>query len=90
MNKIPNALEYHIISEYLGESDSLSRLKCVSKNFDYISYHKSHHVRCKKCEWFIKNFPKEHLCNVQNCMIIKNMKCKTTHKCNVINSDEYY
>ena len=86
MNRIPYELEYYIISKFLGERDSLSRMKCVSKKFNYISYHKSNHARCKNCEWFVKNFPKEHLCDTSNCMIIKNMKYKTTHKCKIINT----
>ena len=73
MNILPEELEYYIISEYLGERDSLSRLKCVSKKFDYISYHKTNHVECRGCGWFIKDFQRDHKCNVSNCMLIKNI-----------------
>ena len=69
--KLPKDLERNIIKEYLGERISLSTLKCVSKYFSYISYHKTNHVKCNNCGWYIKNFPKNHNCNVPNCMLIK-------------------
>ena len=74
MNKLPKHLEKHIIKEYLGEKDSLSRIKCVSKDFSYIVYHKTNHVKCKTTGWYIKNFPRDHDCNVTNCMLIKNVE----------------
>ena len=76
MNVLPELLEKYIISEYLGERDSLSRLKCVSRRYDYITYHKTNHVKCNDCGWFIKNFPRNHDCNVPNCMLIKNVRHK--------------
>ena len=80
MNKLSKDLEKHIIKEYLGEKDSLSRMKCVSKEFSYIVYHKTHHVKCKSCGWYIKNFPRDHDCNIDNCMLIKNIGMGYTHE----------
>jgi hypothetical protein len=71
MNNLPEHLRKHIIKEYLGERDSLSRLKCVARQFSYIVYHKTNHVKCKSCGWYIKNFIGDHDCNVPGCMLMK-------------------
>ena len=76
INNLPIDLQKYLFKEFLGERVSLSTLKCVSKKFNYISYHKSNHIKCSECEWFIKNFPRNHNCNTPNCMLIKYLNPK--------------
>lgn len=85
MNILPESIEKYIISDFLAERDSLSRLKCVARKYNYISYHKTHHVKCNNCGWFTKYFTKNHECNVPNCMLIKNIRCEVSHGCHCNN-----
>jgi hypothetical protein len=87
ITKLPEHIQKYIFKEYLGERISLSILLCVSKKFSFISYHKSNHVKCYECGWFIKNFPRNHDCDTPNCMLIKYTNNKSikngthSHKC---------
>ena len=69
--KIPHLLLKYLIKNFLGVRNSLSTLKCVSKYFDFIKYHKTNHIRCFNCNWYVKNFYGTHICNQPNCMLIK-------------------
>lgn len=74
MEKLPNDLEKIIIKKYLGDINTLKVLKCVSKKFSYIKYHKSNHVKCKISGWYVKNFSEDHICNVRYCMLTTGLK----------------
>jgi hypothetical protein len=83
--KIPIVLLKYLIKNFLGVRNSLSKLKCVSKYFNFIEYHQTNHIKCCNCKWYVKNFHGNHICNQTNCMLIKSDYKKfnyyNIHKC---------
>ena len=67
--KIPIVLLKYLIKNFLGVRNSLSTLKCVSKYFDFIKYHKTNLVKCFNCNWYFKNFEMIFVINQIVCLL---------------------